>query len=577
MKHVLGALAIFVAALAPPAQAEPLSAISAAYDSLLARTGPVGAGANGNKAALSQWPDVSPAATRETVQNLEAINRRLRSVANTPGENLDKAILAQVVAEEAEELRRNDNRFAFTNDSGFFTLPLYAASVTRLTTPEEAQAWIARLEALPGFYDAHIANLRRAIATGWTQPPLVVAPVMAQAQRIPAKAQDSPLYLPLLSLPATFPDADALRQRGANALETGVFPAQQRFLTFMEREYAPKARQSLAVRDVPGGGDYYRFLVKRHTTTDLTPDQIHDIGLAEVARVRARMNATMKAAGWQGDLPSFLAFLRSDPRFYAKTPDELLMRAAEIAKRADDQLPGWFKTLPRLSYGVRPVPSDLAPTYTTGRYFPGSATVGLAGGYMVNTSKLDQRPFYELPALTLHEAVPGHHLQIALAQELEAMPAYRRDAGFTAFVEGWALYAEYLGEEMGLYRDAYELFGRLSYEMWRACRLVADTGIHWKRWSLERARACFTENTALAPHNIQTELERYVSWPGQALAYKIGEIEIRRLRDKAEKALGPKFDRRAFHDAVLRNGALPLALLSTEIDRWIAATAADTP
>jgi uncharacterized protein (DUF885 family) len=283
------------------------------------------------------------------------------------------------------------------------------------------------------------------------------------------------------------------------------------------------------------------------------------------------MDGVMAEAGWKGDLPGFIAMLRKDPRFYATSRQDLLEKASEIAKRIDDQLPRYFATLPRLTYGVRPVPAEIEDSYTTGRYFGGAPKLGIAGGYMVNTSHLDQRALYELPALTLHEAAPGHHIQIALAQELEGVPSFRRNADVTAFTEGWGLYSEKLGGEMGIYRDPYERFGRLSYEMWRACRLVADTGIHWLGWTLPQARACFTENTALSPLNIEVELARYISWPGQADAYKIGELKIVELRTKAQKALGPKFDIRRFHDAVLLAGPLPLNLLEQRVDAWIAA------
>ena len=306
------------------------------------------------------------------------------------------------------------------------------------------------------------------------------------------------------------------------------------------------------------------------TTTSLSPDDIHQIGLSEVARIRKEMDGVIAETGFQGDFKSFQAYLRSDPKFYATSREDLLEKASRIAKRIDNELPVWFATLPRLTYGVRPVPADIEDTYTTGRYFGGSPEQGISGGYMVNTSKLDQRPLYELPALTLHEAVPGHHLQIALGQELQGVPNFRRNADVTAFTEGWGLYGEKLGGEMGIYRDAYERFGRLSYEMWRACRLVADTGLHWKGWTLEEARACFTDNTALSPLNIEVELARYVSWPGQALAYKIGEMKIISLREKAKTALGDRFDIRRFHDAVLLAGPLPLSLLEQRIDRWIA-------
>jgi len=280
------------------------------------------------------------------------------------------------------------------------------------------------------------------------------------------------------------------------------------------------------------------------------------------------MEGIVREVGFRGSFADFQRFLRTDPQFYAQTPEDLLEKASEIAKRADDQLPRLFGTLPRLPYGVRAVPADIAEGYTTGRYWPGSPTLGVAGGYMVNTARLDQRPLYELPALTVHEAVPGHHLQIALAQELDELPYFRRTTFITAFVEGWGLYSETLGEEMGIYRTPYERFGRLSYEMWRACRLVADTGIHWMGWSLAEARRCFDENSALAPHNITTELERYVADPGQALAYKIGELALLRMRRDTEAALGERFDVRAFHDVVLGGGSLPLDVLEQRVRAW---------
>jgi uncharacterized protein (DUF885 family) len=290
-----------------------------------------------------------------------------------------------------------------------------------------------------------------------------------------------------------------------------------------------------------------------------------------VARIRAEMQTVMAQTGFKGSLQEFIAYLRTDPRFYAKTPEELLSYASEIAKRIDDQLPRWFGTLPRLTYGVRPVPAEIAKGYTSARYFSGSPQLGIAGGFMVNTTDLDQRPLYEMPALALHEAVPGHHLQIALSQELQDVPAFRRDADMTAFTEGWGLYSEQLGDEMGIYRNPYEEFGRLSMEMWRACRLVADTGIHWLGWSKEEARKCFTDNTALSPLNIENELNRYIGWPGQALGYKVGELKILNLRAKAKAELGPRFDIRRFHDAVLLAGPLPMDLLEARIDRWVAA------
>ena len=537
---------------------------------------PISAGQEGDRAALSLLPDPSPATVAKNKAALEAFRTRLAAIdARQLGAEpaLDREYLSRIVAGRLEGARFDEERIPFRNDSGFFSLADYLASSTPIRTVADADAWIARLDASPAYLAAHTDNMRRGLRTRFMQPRVVVEAALVSLRAIPASADASPLMGNLKTLPATIPQAqaDAIRARARTAIETKVIPAQRTLLAFMEREYLPRAPTALAVRDQPDGAAYYAWLIRDHTTTRMTPDQVHALGLAEVARIRARMDGVIREAGFAGTFPGFLAMLRTDPRFYARTPDELLMRASEIAKRADDGLPALFRTLPRLPYGVRPVPDAIAPAYTTGRYFSGSPQQGVAGGYMVNTTRLDQRALYELPALTLHEAVPGHHIQIALAQERTDLPWFRRNASVTAFTEGWGLYAEYLGEEMGMYRDPYEKFGRLSYEMWRACRLVADTGIHWKRWSIAKARTCFDENSALSPHNITTELERYVSWPGQALGYKIGEIELRRLRSKAEAALGPRFDVRDFHDAILRDGPLPLDLLERRIDAWIVA------
>lgn len=573
---------VFLAAaltLTPAAQAAPdddYRAAAAAFEAYERSADPVTAGFEGDEAALSRLPDPSPAGAARRKAALEALKRQIAAVpvaGLSADAVLNREFLARIVDGRLESLAFDEARIPFRNDSGFWTLPNYLAGGTTIRTLSQGEAWIARLEALPVWMEAHTANLRRGMATGVMQPRVVVEAALVGLKAAPAAAHESPLMGPLNRLPSTFPaaDAEALRARARQVIETKVLPAQRALRTFMESEYLPLASARLAVRDQPGGAAYYRWLIRDHTTTAMTPDEVHALGLQEVARIRGRMDEVIRETGYTGTFAEFLRMLRTDPRFYAKTPEELLMRSAEIAKRADDRLPGLFRTLPRLPYGVRPVPADIAPAYTTGRYFSGSPEQGVAGGLMINTTLLDQRPLYELPALALHEGGPGHHIQIALAQERTDLPWFRRNADVTAFTEGWGLYAEYLGEEMGIYRDPYEKFGRLSYEMWRACRLVADTGIHWKRWSMAEARRCFDENSALSPHNISTEVLRYVSWPGQALAYKIGEIELRRLRAKAEAELGPRFDVRDFHDAILREGPLPLDLLARRVDVWIAA------
>jgi uncharacterized protein (DUF885 family) len=368
------------------------------------------------------------------------------------------------------------------------------------------------------------------------------------------------------------PAADKARllERARGIVQREIIPARAAYLRFIETEYAPKARAQAGASSLPDGKRFYAFQARYHTTTDLTPDQIHALGQSEVRRIRAEMDGVMRETGFTRTFPEFLAFLRSDPQFYATTREDLLEKASEIAKRADGGLPALFATLPRLPYTVKPTPREIEAQTTTGRYYQGSPTLGVAGTYILNTGNLPARPLYELPALTVHEAVPGHHLQIALSQELGEQPWFRRNANVTAYTEGWGLYSEFLGVEMGIYRTPYERFGRLSYEMWRACRLVADTGMHWLGWTKEQARACFTDNSALSAGNIEAELNRYIGWPGQALAYKVGELKLKELRRKAETALGPRFDIRRFHDVVLLGGPVPLDLLEQRVDGWIA-------
>lgn len=573
---VAALVAAFVAtpspAQTPPEPTAELDAIIAAYERLAKRQSPVTAAREGDIEARSRWQDVSPQASEAVRAELEALRARLARLEVqrlAPAAALNYRLLARTIDIELAEHPLDLERIPYVNDSGFHTLADYVSRTTRATSASDADAWIARLEALPKFYEQNIANARRGVRDRVNQPRIVLERVLDVArQQAAVAAEDSALLMPLEALPAEL--RASYRERALEIIKQRIVPAQREFVAFLEREALPAARPQLGLRSVPNGEAMYRHLVRRETTTNLTPDEIHNIGLAEVARIRKLMEADIRGTGFTGSFAEFLAMLRTEPRFYARTPQELLEKASEIAKRADDRLPALFGTLPRLPYGVRPVPADIAEAYTTGRYWGGSMALGQAGGYMVNTSKLDQRPLYELPALTLHEAVPGHHLQIALSQELQDVPYFRRVQGLTAFVEGWGLYAEFLGEEMGMYRDAYERFGRYSYEMWRACRLVADTGIHWFGWDIEQARKCFTENSALAPHNIQTELERYIAWPGQALAYKIGELKLRELRRKAEEALGARFNVRSFHDFILLGGSLPLDVLEERVTEWIA-------
>jgi uncharacterized protein (DUF885 family) len=367
---------------------------------------------------------------------------------------------------------------------------------------------------------------------------------------------------------------ERLTAAGRAAIQTDVIPAYQQLRRFFTEEYLPAARQSVGASELPQGGAYYDALVKFYTNLDVTPSQVHDIGLREVARIRGEMDAVIRQTGFQGTFPAFLEFLRTDPQFYAHTPDELLKDASYIAKQIDGLLPGYFGKLPRMPYSVQPVPAELAPNYTGGRYSPPPLGGRTGGEFWVNTYDLDKRPLYSLTALALHEAVPGHHLQISLGRELTDIPPFRRDFYSHAFGEGWGLYSEKLGEEMGLYKTPYDHFGRLSYEMWRACRLVVDTGMHAMGWSRDRALQYLADNTALSTQEVRTETDRYIANPGQALAYKMGELKLWELRAKARQALGERFDVRAFHDAVMANGALPLPVLERQIDAYIAGAAA---
>lgn len=531
-----------------------------------------------NPDAAGRWGDLSPERYAEDRAADEAFMERLEAIDenNLPaGEIVNFATLDYLLRFRVELAQYDMQRAPFSNDSGFFSTPLYTASSTRPRNVEAAENWIARLEDLPRYLQENIYWMREGIAAGYTQPANIIGGVRDQIAAIAAMSiEETGMVDPIDALPASVPDAERarLRAEAEAAVADHVLPAYQALLDFMDEEYVPAAREELGISSVPNGRAQYQALVRYHTTLDTSPEEVHQRGLAEVARIRSEMEAIIEEVGFDGTFAEFLNFMRTDPQFYAESEEELMMYASWLAKRADDAMPRFFGRLPRLPYGVRPVPASIAPTYTTGRYWPGSLENGVAGGYMVNTYNLSQRPLYNLPALTVHEAVPGHHHQIALAQELEDVPEFRRNTYITAFGEGWGLYTEFLAEEMGMYSTPYDQFGRLTYEMWRACRLVVDTGIHYMGWTRDQAEACFLENSALAPHNIRTEVSRYISWPGQALAYKTGELLMRDLRQRAETRLGEHFDIRDFHDELLSEGAVPLGYLENRTMAWIEAT-----
>jgi uncharacterized protein (DUF885 family) len=464
-------------------------------------------------------------------------------------------------------------RIPLTSDEGFHIEVMRMAIGVVMSSPRDYENYIARLRAIPGYFTQQQANMRAGLHAGFTLPSAIMPGIIKVLDGQQYQSADkTPFFEPFTRMPDTIDAAqrDRLTAAGREAIQTEVIPAYQRLHKFFSEEYVPAARQTVGASDMPQGAAYYDALVKFYVNGDVTTGQVHEIGLKEVARIRAEMDAVIRQTGFQGTFPAFLEFLRTDPQFYAHTPEELLKDASYIAKQIDGVLPGFFGKLPRMPYSVQPVPAELAPNYTGGRYSPAPIGGRTGGEFWVNTYDLDKRPLYSLTALALHEAVPGHHLQISLGRELTDVAPFRRDFYSHAFGEGWGLYSEKLGEEMGLYKTPYDHFGRLSYEMWRACRLVVDTGMHAMGWSRARALQYLADNTALSTQEVRTETDRYIANPGQALAYKMGELKLWELRARARQALGAQFDIRAFHDAVMANGALPLPVLERQIDEYIA-------
>lgn len=536
---------------------------------------PVEASRHGDKAARDKMPSALPttfeAAAKRDAQRLAAV----KAIARGRLSQMDRvnADLFQFMLEDrVAQATFRPWRMPMTNDSGFHTGVLFLHQGQPFQTEDDYAAYIRRLAAIGRYMDENVANMRVGLREGFTLPSEIMDGVVANmaAQQF-ASPEDCPLYEPFQEMPATIPAAaqERLRTQGRAAIAAHVIPAFARLKVFMETEYRPGARKTLGAAQLPDGAAYYQTQIRSYTTLNQTAKDIHDTGLKEVARIRSEMDAAIAKTGFTGDFPAFLAHLREDPKFYPSTERQLLMEASLISKRIDGKLPAYFGKLPRTPYGVIPVPAALAPNYTAGRYNGPSPDGRRAGFYWVNTYKPEVRPLYNLTALTLHEAVPGHHLQIALALEMGEVPNFRKQFYLTAFGEGWALYAEKLGVEMGIYETPYDDFGRLSYEMWRACRLVVDTGIHAMGWTRQQAIDYLAANTALPLREVTTEIDRYISWPGQALGYKLGELKIWELRGRAEKALGPGFDLRRFHDAVLENGSITLGQLDALIDAFI--------
>ncbi len=521
-------------------------------------------------------PDVSPESHRRQQDEDRAFLARLDGIdraALAGDDRLNYDLFEFVLRSRATLSKYRPYLIPILADGGFHMWIQRMYESMPFENVADYENYLARLNALGDYFDQHIANMREGLALGITQPKVILDAIEPSiAGPIVDEATESIFFEPFTAIPEHFAAAqrERLRAAGIEAIETVVVPAYRRFLTFYTEEYEPGARDELGRTTFPNGEAWYADLVRYYTTLDdATPEGIHELGLREVARIRAEMDAIIRQVGFEGSFAEFIEFMRTDERFYVNEPEQLLKEAAWIAKQIDGQMPAFFKTLPRLPYGIMPVPDDIAPNYTTGRYW-GAPIGGRRGGYyMVNTYALDKRPLYTLAALTAHEAVPGHHQQGALRQELTGIPEFRRAFYPHAFGEGWGLYAEKLGIEFGIYKTPYDHFGRLSYEMWRACRLVIDTGIHAQGWSRDQAIQYLAENTALSLHNVRTEVDRYIAWPGQALAYKMGELKILELRARAQEALGADFDIREFHDVVLQDGGVTLDVLERQVEAYI--------
>lgn len=572
---ILSALALVIAAPAGASPSAELSQVIGDHWAFYLETNPVSATRLGVRIHDDRIDDHSLEAQDRNAAKAKALLDRLAAIAETglsDAERTNKGVLARLLSEQVEANRFGQRMMLFSTYEGWHQSFADLADRLPFKTGADYRSYLVRLSGYPKLNRDGIAISRRALDQGYVQPCAALGGFENTITgAVAGKPEDTRFFAPFTRpRPADVPEAEwsAMKDRAVALIRDVLTPEYRAFADFYTREYKPRCRRSIAASEMPQGSEYYASRAAWHTTTALSPDRIHQIGLDEVARIRARMDAVARAAGFPSR-EAMIGKLRSDPSYYARSPEALMEAASRQAKIIDGLMPRYFGTLPRLPYGLREIPKETAETTTTAYYSPGAPDAGIAGTYYVNTSKLDQRPLFELPALTVHEAVPGHHHQFALQGEI-ALPEFRKHAAwFTAFGEGWGLYTEYLGEEMGIYDTPEKMMGRLSYEMWRACRLVVDTGMHAKGWPKERAIAFMTENTALSAANIEAEVNRYISWPGQALGYKIGEIRIRELRAKAEKALGPKFDIRRFHDAVLLQGAVPLEVLDRQIDAWI--------
>ncbi|MEG3180855.1 DUF885 domain-containing protein [Sphingomonas sp. LT1P40] len=580
MRNFLRWVATAALIASAPAAASPsddFKAVLAEHWALFAKNSPVYASMVGVRDYDTEIGEFSLEAADRRAQENSALLKKLDAIPDgglSVADRTSKAILRRMIAEDIEENRFGQRMVTFSSYSSPWQNVAGLGDQLPFRSKVDYANYLTRLEKFPAANNVLLAITARGVKEGYVQPCVAVSGIEKSIRGVVVTdVTKSRIYAPFAGAkPADATDTEwaALTDRADRLITTSLNPAFTKAADYMVRDYLPKCTQKVGVSNQPRGAEYYALQIRRQTTTTLTADQIHKIGLSEVARIRTEMDAVSKKTGFP-TREAFVKDLRTNPKYYAKTPEELMEVASRLAKTIDGKMPGLFTRLPRLPYGVKEIPAEIAEGTTTAYYNPGSPDNGIAGFYFVNTSKLDQRPLYEMPALTSHEAAPGHHHQLALQQEQD-LPLFRRHlAGFTAFVEGWGLYSERLGIEMGLYDTPEKEMGRLSYEMWRATRLVVDTGIHSKGWTKAQAVQFMLDNTALSAANIDAEVNRYISWPGQALGYKLGELKIRELRAKAEKSLGPKFDLRHFHDAVLGQGAVPLDVLEAQIDTWITA------
>ncbi|MDQ6943154.1 MAG: DUF885 domain-containing protein [Candidatus Eremiobacteraeota bacterium] len=543
------------------------------------RRHPVAASLDGDRSADDRWDDQSePALADEAEHRRDALARLERIPRDMLGEagRLNRDLYAGQLRDALRGYELGTHFFALDPRDGVQTYAHYAEQLP-FAGAADYERWLTRLDAYPRAVADAIALLRAAVARGLLWPRASMERVPAQLDRLVVEPERSPFYAPFARIPASVPAAEAgrLRERACAAIAERINPALRELRAFVVECYLPAAPEHPGLTHVPGGDALYTYFARTYTTTDLTPDAIHELGLREVARIRAEMEALAPQTGYPGSLHDVFAQLRADPANYHATGNALLLAYRAIAKRIDPELVNVFRTLPRLPYGVVAVPDALAPDTTTAYYYPGALDGSRAGLYYVNLYRPEQRPIYEMMVLSLHECVPGHHLQIALAQELRGLPEFRRASiAYTAYVEGWGLYAESLGDEMGLYDDAKSKFGALTYQMWRAVRLVVDTGIHARGWSRQRAVDYFLDNAAKTRLDVENEIDRYITRPGQALAYKIGELKIRELRESAVARLGARFDLRDFHEVILGAGALPLDVLEGRVAGWLERTSA---